>query len=217
MKAVILAALVFAIACVVAGVIVLCRPATRDTPAPAATATRGAETAQSTVTTQVPSPPEAAPPAALAAVAPTAASPVPQSAPPAELGRGAAKALSRPAQAKAGAPKAKVPLQDPLAREALAFVGLDPTAEAYWHAAISDPSLPAKERRELIEDLNQDGLSDPKHLAPEDLPVILSRIQVIEAAGPYAMDQVNADAFEEAYKDLVNMANRALAGGDRVR
>ena len=32
-----------------------------------------------------------------------------------------------------------------------------------------------------------------------------------------AMDRVNADAFQEAYKDLVNLANVALGGGRPVR
>jgi len=79
---------------------------------------------------------------------------------------------------------------------ALSFVGAEPEAEAYWYAAINDPSLSPQERQDLIEDLNEDGLSDPKHPAPEDLPVILSRIRLIGLAAPYAMDQVNADAFQ---------------------
>jgi hypothetical protein len=33
----------------------------------------------------------------------------------------------------------------------------------------------------------------------------LNRLQLIEELAPNAMDQVNADAFAEAYKDLVNM------------
>jgi len=32
-----------------------------------------------------------------------------------------------------------------------------------------------------------------------------------------AMDKVNADAFEEAYKDLLNLANVAMGGGEPVR
>ena len=86
-----------------------------------------------------------------------------------------------------------------------------------WYGAINDASLSPHERQDLIEDLNEDGISDPKHPSPEDLPIILSRIQLIEAAGPYAMDQVNADAFQEAYKDLVNLANVAVGAGERVR
>jgi len=99
----------------------------------------------------------------------------------------------------------KAPIQDPGAREALSLVGLDPEAEAYWSAAINDPSLPAEERQDLIEDLNEDGLSDPKHPAPEDMPLIVNRLQLLEEMAPSAMDQVNADAFQEAHKDLVNM------------
>ena len=71
--------------------------------------------------------------------------------------------------------------------------------------AINDPNLPAEERKDLIEDLNEDGLSDPKHPGPEDLPLILNRLQLIEELAPDAMDRVNADAFAEAYKDLNNM------------
>jgi hypothetical protein len=96
-------------------------------------------------------------------------------------------------------------IQDPDARAALSLVGADPEAEQYWVAAINDPNLPANERKDLIEDLNEDGLSDPKHPGPQDLPLILNRLQLIEALGPYAMDQVNADAFQEAQKDLLAM------------
>ena len=100
---------------------------------------------------------------------------------------------------------AKELIQDPMARAALGFVGTDPEAEQYWIAAINDPNLSTQERQDLIEDLNEDGLSDPKHPGPQDVPLILNRIQLIEELAPYAMDQVNADAFAEAYKDLNNM------------
>jgi hypothetical protein len=106
---------------------------------------------------------------------------------------------------------------DPTARTALAFVGADPLAEAYWYLAINDPGLPPVERQDLIEDLNEDGISDPKHPTLEDLPVIVSRLAIIESISPDAMDEVNADAFQEAYKDLVNLAAVALGGGEPVR
>jgi hypothetical protein len=99
------------------------------------------------------------------------------------------------------------PVSDPLARAALSYVGADPAAEGYWVAAINDPNLSADERQNLIEDLNEDGLSDPRNPGIEDLPLIWNRIQLIEELAPYAMDQVNFDAFEEAYKDLWNMIN----------
>lgn len=96
-------------------------------------------------------------------------------------------------------------VQDPAARTALAFVGEDPAAEEYWAEAINDPSLPAEERKDLIEDLNEDGLSDPHHPGPADLPIIASRLELITELAPYPMDRVNAEAFAEALKDLVGL------------
>jgi type IV secretory pathway VirB10-like protein len=92
-------------------------------------------------------------------------------------------------------------------REALAMIGHDPAADEVWIQAINDPSLSASARQNLIEDLNEDGLSY-RNLTMDDLPVIEYRIGLIEDLRPYAMDKVNADAFDEAHKDLVNMANR---------
>ena len=102
----------------------------------------------------------------------------------------------------------KAPLQDPLARVALSLTGADPDAEEIWVEAINNPDLPAKERQDLIEDLNEEGFSDPKNLTPEDVPLILSRLALIEEHAPKAMDEVNYAAFMEAYKDLVNMLAR---------
>ena len=99
-------------------------------------------------------------------------------------------------------------LQDPLARVALSLTGADPDAEEIWVEAINNPDLPAKERQDLIEDLNEEGFSDPKNLTQEDVPLILSRLALIEEHAPKAMDEVNYAAFMEAYKDLVNMLAR---------
>ena len=96
-------------------------------------------------------------------------------------------------------------VQDPAARAALASVGEDPAAAEYWAEAINDASLPPEERKDLIEDLNEDGLSDPQHPGPADLPLIASRLELITELAPYSMDQVNADAFAEAYQDLVGL------------
>jgi hypothetical protein len=106
---------------------------------------------------------------------------------------------------------------DKLAREALSLVGLDSDAEEYWMEAINDPRLPAEERQNLIEDLNEDGLSDPKRPTLDDLPLILSRLRLIEDLAPGAMDQVNSDAFREAYKDLLNLAELAQGRGEPVQ
>jgi hypothetical protein len=107
----------------------------------------------------------------------------------------------------------KPPIQDPMARAALSYVGADPEAEWYWYQAINDPSLGPQERQDLIEDLNEDGLSDPHNPTADDLPLILNRIQIIEEVVWDAMDEVNADAFLEAYKDLVNLAFQAMDNG----
>jgi hypothetical protein len=95
-------------------------------------------------------------------------------------------------------------------------VGADPDAEAYWIEAINDTHLSAEERQNLIEDLNEDGLSDPKHPTADDLPLIVNRLLLIEDLAPEAMDSVNYDAFDEAYKDLLNLADLAVGGGKRV-
>ncbi len=98
-------------------------------------------------------------------------------------------------------------VQDPLARVALFFVGTgDQEADAYWESAIFDPSLPAEERKDLIEDLNETGMADPHDPGPADLPMILARIGLIEQLVPYSIDQVDANAFAEAYKDLSGLA-----------
>jgi len=99
-----------------------------------------------------------------------------------------------------------------LARVALRFVGIDPAAEAIWARAINDADLSEDARSNLIEDLNEDGFPDPSNIVPADLPLVLKRLAIIERMAPSAMDEVNAAAFQEAYKDLVNMLVR-LQGG----
>jgi len=99
-----------------------------------------------------------------------------------------------------------VPVQ--VARLALGFVGTDPQAEEVWYEAINDPNTPADTRKDLIEDLNEEGFADPRQITEDDLPLIYSRIALIEQVAPDAMDDVNAAAFAEAYKDLVNMVAR---------
>lgn len=102
-------------------------------------------------------------------------------------------------------------LRLPLARLALATVGADEFAEQLWLHAINDPELPAESRKDLIEDLNEDGFADPKRLTSADLPLIEARLALIERLAPEAMDKTNADAFAEARKDLVAMRQR-IAG-----
>ncbi|HEV8605244.1 MAG TPA: hypothetical protein VGQ99_07760 [Tepidisphaeraceae bacterium] len=103
-------------------------------------------------------------------------------------------------------PEPVVPVQ--VARFALGFVGADPQAEEVWYEAINDPNMSPKARQDLIEDLNEDGFPDPRNITEDDLPLIYNRIALIEQVAPDAMDDVNAAAFAEAYKDLVNMLAR---------
>ena len=115
-------------------------------------------------------------------------------------------AAANPANREPNSAEPVIP--EPLAREALWYVGADPEADEVWVQAINDPKLSAEARQNLIEDLNEDGLSDPQNPGPEDLPLIWSRLDLIEELAPFSMDKVNADAFQEAYKDLVEMVAR---------
>jgi len=116
-----------------------------------------------------------------------------------------------PAPADPANPKQPKKKEKSLERYALAFVGADSMAEAIWLDAINDPAVSAHDRSDLIEDLNEDGFADPKHLTPDDLPLIANRLALIEREAPLAMDETNAAAFAEAYKDLVNMYERTSA------
>ena len=93
-------------------------------------------------------------------------------------------------------------------RAALGMIGRDPEADEVWIRIINDPGVSENARSNLIEDLNEDGLSDPRNPTLDDLPLIQYRIQLIDKLAPDAMDKVNSDAFQEAHKDLVNMAVR---------
>jgi len=146
-------------------------------------------------------------PAPEVAVAPVVDVPPPPPPPKADV----PPAAKPPPAAPPGMPRSpKPPLQNPEAREALSLVGYNLAAEAVWQQAINDPSLPAEERKDLIEDLNEDGFADPHNVTPDELPLILSRLELIEELMPQAMDTTNEEAFREAYKDLVNMYRRVV-------
>lgn len=97
--------------------------------------------------------------------------------------------------------------KEPLARLALSFVGVDAQANEFYQQAINDPVLTKSHRKNLIEDLNEDGLNF-RNLTARDLPLIQNRIALIEQLAPNATDPVNVAAFKEAYKDLINMRER---------
>ena len=106
------------------------------------------------------------------------------------------------------APLSDIEVKAAVGRRALEMVGADSAAEQVWLMAINDSSLPEEVRQNLIEDLNEDGLSDPKNPTLADLPLIENRLTLIAALGPVAMDDVNAAAFREAYKDLAEMLQK---------
>ena len=106
--------------------------------------------------------------------------------------------------APAQPPKKDRELQDPVARVALAWVGIDRDAEEYWLESIFDTTLPDKERDDLMEDLNEEGLADPHHPNADDLPLIIARLQIIEEVAPWA-DEFMSRHLAEAYKDLSSM------------
>lgn len=99
-----------------------------------------------------------------------------------------------------------------LAFQALRYVGVDPAAEATWLAAINDSNTPPEARSDLIEDLNQEGYGDNDRPTAADLPLVRARLRLIERLAADAADEVNAAAFAEAYKDLLEMYVRL--GGD---
>jgi len=85
-----------------------------------------------------------------------------------------------------------------LARAAVTSVGVNPDSDQYWLAAITDENLSAEDRRELILALN-----DVRRTGPDDLPLIASRIALIEQAAPQAVDEADAAAFQEVYRELL--------------
>jgi hypothetical protein len=99
--------------------------------------------------------------------------------------------------------------KEPFARLALNYVGADAQADGFYQKAINDMTLTESHRKNLIEDLNQDGFPDTRNLSARDLPLIQNRIAFIEQNAPLATDPVNAAAFKEAYKDLLKMRERA--------
>lgn len=99
--------------------------------------------------------------------------------------------------------------RQPLAALALAYVGVSERAEQLWEKAINDPQMPPDARKDLIEDLNQEGFANLRQLTAADLPLIQRRLAIIDQLAPRAKDAINAAAFAEARKDLLEMRERA--------
>ena len=107
-------------------------------------------------------------------------------------------------------PRIPAAQREPLARVALAYVGVNAQAGQLYQTAINDLNLPKDKRRELIEDLNREGFANAKALTAADLPLIQKRLALIDQLAPAATDPVNAAAFKEAQKDLLKMRDNLL-------
>ncbi len=104
--------------------------------------------------------------------------------------------------------------KEPLARVALTYVGANPQALGMFHTALLDPALLPDQKRNLVEDLNQDGISNRKAPTPEDLQIITKRYEITQAylQQDYVQnDRVLNAAFREADKDLRKLLERAAA------
>ena len=102
--------------------------------------------------------------------------------------------------------------KEALGRVALNFVGANDQALDLYHKAALDPQLKPDQRRQLVEDLNQDGLSNARNPTPEDLKIIANRYALTQTylQQDYVKnDKVLNAAFLEANKDLANMLQRA--------
>ena len=102
--------------------------------------------------------------------------------------------------------------KEPLARVALSYVGANAQALDLYHTALLDPSLLPDQKRNLVEDLNQDGITNRKAPTPEDLQIIAKRYELTQAylqQGYVQNDPVLNAAFREADKDLRKMLERA--------
>ena len=124
------------------------------------------------------------------------------------------KSVAIAAQAYADARVTDADNKEPLARVALNFVGVSEQAEQFFHAAILDQALKPDHRRELVEDLNRDGISNGKNPTPDDLNIISRRYSLTQSylQTDYVQnDKILNAAFREADKDLRNMLQRAAA------
>ncbi len=102
-----------------------------------------------------------------------------------------------------------------LAFRALWYLGTDPAAEVTWSRAINDANHPEGVRSDLIVDMIDEGYTDNDRPGLADLALIRRRLEILERYAPHAMDEINAQAFEEAYRTLLALYLR-LGGEARI-
>lgn len=107
-------------------------------------------------------------------------------------------------------PSIEASKKEPLVRYALTFAGADPQATEFWHKAITDPAMPFDDRRELIEDLNQDGIQNEDKPTARDAQLITNRLALIDKFYSDNDPEGIKDAWKEAQKDLRNMLTTYL-------
>ena len=95
-----------------------------------------------------------------------------------------------------------------LGRFALNYAGLNPQADELWRTSIFDKSISLEDRRDLIEDLNDDGFENRRQLTERDIQLARNRLALIARFQKDA-DEKTLPAFAEAQKDLQNMLERA--------
>jgi hypothetical protein len=104
--------------------------------------------------------------------------------------------------------------KESLARVALAYVGANDQAGELFHAAVLDQTLKPDQTRNLVEDLNQDGLANRRTPTTEDLKIIARRFEITQAYLQQDFvinNKTLSAAFREADKDLRNLLQRAAA------
>lgn len=109
---------------------------------------------------------------------------------------------------------ADVDSREALGRLALNYVGANDSAVTLFHQVALDPQLKPDQRRNLIEDLNQDGLKNERNPTPEDLKIIAKRYELTQSylQQQYVVnDRLLNAAFQEANRDLARMLQRANA------
>jgi hypothetical protein len=104
--------------------------------------------------------------------------------------------------------------KESLARVALAYVGTSGPALQLFHKAVLDQTLLPDQKRNLIEDLNEDGIINRKTLTPTDLEVVANRYAITQEylrQDYVTQNQTLNAAFLEADKDLRKMLEKATA------
>ena len=78
---------------------------------------------------------------------------------------------------------------------------------------MENDALSQSERQDLVDDLNEEGLPDPKHPTVEDLPLLLARLELLEEAELHFADRYD---FREPRNDLLQLIRIALGSRETV-